>query len=116
LVITWDIGRKKGVSRLDAGSMQIGRYTLSHRTGRSRLFPQYRCCSQLTLAGEPIEHRRQYRQALRDKREYPGKANCCYEKKMCTEPSRVNALTSHLLKHRTFNIERPTPNPLHSGT
>src|SRR2546428_10116434 len=76
--------------------MQIGRYTPSNRTGRSRLLPQQPCRKQFSLARVGIERCRQYRSAFRDKREQPGKTNCCNEEEMYAEPGRVNPLGSHL--------------------
>src|SRR6266516_2855105 len=92
----WDIRRKKSVSRLDTGSMQISRYTPPNRTGCSRLLPQQPCCKQFSLARVGIERYRQDSSAFGDEGEQSGKANRRYENKMHSEPGRVNALGSHL--------------------
>src|SRR5207247_11295405 len=75
--------------------MQIGRDPAPNRIGRSRILPQQRCCSKLRLASVVIERRWQDGSAFGDKREQSGNANRCDEKKMYSEPSRINALRNH---------------------
>ena len=61
------------------------------------LLSQQPCCKQFSLARVRIERCRQYRSVFRDKREQPGKTNCCYEEEMYSEPGDVNALRNHLI-------------------
>jgi hypothetical protein len=49
-VVTWNIRRKKTVSSLDTGSMQIGGNPLPHRIGRGRLLSKDECRNQFRLS------------------------------------------------------------------
>jgi len=126
-VVTWDIRRKKPVSRLAPGSVQISGDTQPPGIRSGEVLAQHRCQNRFATARARIERRRQYRCVCRNESEYPAKANYRYKEEVDPGPSRINALRGHLISNKLSahikqpkatrrHLHLPAPRLRHAGT